>query len=409
MALTPEGGQLFAHVQIMQEQMQAAESELASRRSLHSGRVAIGASETALHGLLLPVLRDFRRRYPGVRLQITNHSTPQAIGALRSGLVELAVVGTPCGELAAPLTEQRLRPFQDLLVAGPEYAHLAGRPLTYAQLAGLPLICLGQDSSTFAFYARLFARQGAVLEPDVQTATADQLVPLVRYGLGLAFVPEDFARDGPGQRRGGPPDPGDAPAPAVHQPGQGQKPPAQRRGHGSWSGCCGRPPRTDRYRHSRFQRAAWAASQRSSSGWLTQALPVPSSIRRRASAWGAASARPGASGPRVRVRAEVVSGQGGTASSDGQRKGGSSRTAQVVRRPSSVRTRAAGVPGCGAPQLGVLHPQLPGGQDRDKPLFGGGGEAAPVGSLLRLDGPVRRVEPGVQPRQGETLGPRQPL
>ena len=118
-ALTPEGGQLFAHVQIMQEQMQAAESELASRRSLHSGRVAIGASETALHGLLLPVLRDFRRRYPGVRLQITNHSTPPAIGALRSGLVELAVVGTPCGELAAPLTEQRLRPFQDLLVAGP--------------------------------------------------------------------------------------------------------------------------------------------------------------------------------------------------------------------------------------------------------------------------------------------------
>ncbi len=98
-------------------------------------------------------------------------------------------------ELGCRLFEQRLRPFQDLLVAGPEYAHLAGRPLTYAQLAGLPLICLGQDSSTFAFYARLFARQGAVLEPDVQTATTDQLVPLVRYGLGLAFVPEDFARD----------------------------------------------------------------------------------------------------------------------------------------------------------------------------------------------------------------------
>src|SRR5699024_5463794 len=157
--------------------------------------VAIGASEAALHGLLLRVLRGFRRRYPGARRQITNHSTPQAIGALRSGLVRLAAVGTPCGERGAPLPEPRLRPSQDLLVAGPEYAHLAGRPLTYAQLAGLPLICLGQDSSTFAFYARLFARQGAVLEPDVQPATTDQLVPLVRYGLGLAFVPEDFARD----------------------------------------------------------------------------------------------------------------------------------------------------------------------------------------------------------------------
>ncbi len=194
-ALTPEGERLFAHVQIMQEQLQAAEYELASRRSLRSGLVALGASETALHGLLLPVLRDFRSKYPGVRFRITNHSTPQAVAALRAGLVELAVVGTPCGELPDPLAELQLRPFQDLLVAGPEYAHLAGAPLDYAQLAALPLICLGPDSSTYAFFSRIFSAHGLTLAPEVQTATTDQILPLVRYGLGLAFVPEDFARE----------------------------------------------------------------------------------------------------------------------------------------------------------------------------------------------------------------------
>ena len=194
-ALTPEGERLFAHVKIMQEQMQAAEYELSSRRSLHSGQVAIGASETALHGLLLPVLRDFKRRYPGVRLQITNHSTPQAIGALRSGLVELAVVCSSCGGVAPPLSERRLRPFRDVLVAGPDYAYLLDSPLTYVQLARLPLIGLGPDSSTYGFYAQLFAEHEAELHPDVQTATTDQILPLVRYGLGLGFVPEDFARE----------------------------------------------------------------------------------------------------------------------------------------------------------------------------------------------------------------------
>ena len=198
--LTPEGERLYAHVQIMQEQMQAAESELASRRSLHSGQIAIGASETALHGLLLPVLRDFKRRYPGVRLQITNHSTPQAIAALRSGLVELAVVGTPCGEIDAPLNEQRLRTFRDLLVAGPDYAYLAQQKLTYSEIARLPMISLGPDSSTHAFYAQLFAEHGAMLEPDIQTATTDQILPLVCYGMGLAFVPEDFAREAIAQK-----------------------------------------------------------------------------------------------------------------------------------------------------------------------------------------------------------------
>ena len=198
--LTPEGERLYAHVQIMQEQMQAAEYELASRRSLHSGQIAIGASETALHGLLLPVLRDFKRRYPGVRLQITNHSTPQAIAALRSGLVELAVVGTPCGEIDAPLNEQRLRTFRDLLVAGPDYAYLAQQKLTYSEIARLPMISLGPDSSTHAFYAQLFAEHGAMLEPDIQTATTDQILPLVCYGMGLAFVPEDFAREAIAQK-----------------------------------------------------------------------------------------------------------------------------------------------------------------------------------------------------------------
>ena len=198
--LTPEGERLYAHVQIMQEQMQAAEYELASRRSRHSGHIAIGASETALHGLLLPVLRDFKRRYPGVRLQITNHSTPQAIAALRSGLVELAVVGTPCGGIDAPLNEQRLRTFRDLLVAGPDYAYLAQQKLTYSEIARLPMISLGPDSSTHAFYAQLFAEHGAMLEPDIQTATTDQILPLVCYGMGLAFVPEDFAREAIAQK-----------------------------------------------------------------------------------------------------------------------------------------------------------------------------------------------------------------
>ena len=192
--LTPEGEKLFAHVQIMQEQLQAAEYELAGSRSLQSGSVSIGASETALHGLLLPVLRRFRQQHPGVRFQITNHSSPQAVAALRAGLVELAVVCTPCDEISKPLVEIPLRPTQDVLVAGPEYADLAARPLTLQEVADLPLSCLGPGSSTYTFFGQLFAQQGLTLSPDIQAATADQILPMVRYGLGLGFVPMELAR-----------------------------------------------------------------------------------------------------------------------------------------------------------------------------------------------------------------------
>lgn len=49
-SLTPEGEKLFARVSVACEQIQAGEEELASDRSLQSGVVSIGASETALHG-----------------------------------------------------------------------------------------------------------------------------------------------------------------------------------------------------------------------------------------------------------------------------------------------------------------------------------------------------------------------
>lgn len=84
--MTPEGEVLFAHVEIAQEQLQAGESELAGITALESGALTISASETALNVFLLDKLREFHRRYPGVRLRIANHSTPQAIRALGRGL-----------------------------------------------------------------------------------------------------------------------------------------------------------------------------------------------------------------------------------------------------------------------------------------------------------------------------------
>ena len=33
--------------------------------------------------------------YPGIRLKIYNHSTPQAINAVKNGMIDFAVVSTP--------------------------------------------------------------------------------------------------------------------------------------------------------------------------------------------------------------------------------------------------------------------------------------------------------------------------
>ena len=76
--LTPEGERLYTHVLSAMEQFQAAEEELADSSGLSHGSVAIGASETALNIFLLDKLKSFHMTYPGIRLKLYNHSTPEA-------------------------------------------------------------------------------------------------------------------------------------------------------------------------------------------------------------------------------------------------------------------------------------------------------------------------------------------
>ncbi len=190
--LTPEGEKLYSHIQIAWEQILAGEYELSRVRKLESGYVSIGASEIALHQLLLPVLRRFRLTYPGLHIQITNHSTPQAVAAVKNGQVELAVIST--AETAVrPLSLTRLSAFRDILIGGPSYRELAGRRLSIRELSGYPLVSLGRNTATYEFYNRLFAEHETILEPAVEAATTDQILPMVKYDLGLGFLPESFA------------------------------------------------------------------------------------------------------------------------------------------------------------------------------------------------------------------------
>lgn len=90
MKLTPEGERLYAHVRIAFEHIEAGEAELTEARNLQTGTVYIAASEVALRCLLLPVLKQYRLLYPGVHIRISNHSTPQAIAALKDGAADIA-------------------------------------------------------------------------------------------------------------------------------------------------------------------------------------------------------------------------------------------------------------------------------------------------------------------------------
>ncbi len=192
--LTPEGERLYTRVSAAMMQLQLAEEELSDSVGLEHGSISIGATETALNIYLLDRLKKFHIAYPGVRLKICNHSTPQAIRSVRSGEIDFAVVTTPT-DLEAPLKEIQLQSFQEILVGGKTFTALGSQVLSLQELEAYPMISLGAETTTYHFYHQLFLSHGVELVPDTEAATTDQILPLVKSELGLAFLPEAMAAD----------------------------------------------------------------------------------------------------------------------------------------------------------------------------------------------------------------------
>ncbi len=191
MKLTPEGERLYTHVRIAFEHIEAGEAELTEARNLQTGTVYIAASEVALRCLLLPVLKQYRLLYPGVRIRISNHSTPQAIAALKDGAADIAVVTTPTVH-SASLAETVIRPIQEVAVCSSAFPALTDRPVALSELLDYPIISLGPDTKSFAFYSDFFTGHSLPFHPAIEAFTADQILPMVEADLGIGFVPNEL-------------------------------------------------------------------------------------------------------------------------------------------------------------------------------------------------------------------------
>ncbi len=196
--LTEEGTELYEHISIAFKHIQAGEESISLKNSLQNGVVSLGATEIALRCYLLPILRRYHELYPGIRIKILNVSTPQAIRMVDNRLIDLAVVTTPV-ELNEKIQTTPLCILREVPVCSTDFEVMEN--ITLKELAEYPMISLGKGSSTYDLYFKMFAEAGVDFSPDIEAATADQILPLVKHGLGVGFVPEQFLETETGVKR----------------------------------------------------------------------------------------------------------------------------------------------------------------------------------------------------------------
>ena len=192
-SLTEEGELLYSHVEIAYRHLLNGQEEIYRQGSLRYGTVEIGVTETALHLFLLKKLRGFKKKYPAMRIRIHNHSTPEILKQLISGRLDFAVITMPF-ELPKTVIGEKVLDFEEILVGGTQYKELCREPLELEEIKKYPWIGLGIGSATHELYRNFFIEHKIDIEPDMEVATSDLMLPLIESNLGIGFVPKQLAQ-----------------------------------------------------------------------------------------------------------------------------------------------------------------------------------------------------------------------
>lgn len=149
--------------------VEAGERAVAELEGLRAGEVRFAAGATACTYLLPEALARYRKAHPGIRFLLRETNTDEALDALHSGQIDMAIVSNAEGE---PWFTDEL-----IVVAAPDFE----RPV---ELARAPFVALRRGTTSRELLDANFPHADVVMElGSIATVKGN-----VRAGIGLALI-----------------------------------------------------------------------------------------------------------------------------------------------------------------------------------------------------------------------------
>lgn len=187
--LTPAGSDLLARAESILAQVEQARGEMDQHAGVSRGLVRVAATTGDAAGLPR-ALATFHGEHPGIRIGLRQGSAGEVVELVRRGAADLAVIGTPAGDVpgleSVPLYEEPLCVMaapDDPLAASPRVADLRGRSLV-----------LGEPGSQVRdVVAAACSDAGFSPVPLFEVSDPWAVRFLTSAGLGVSLVPRSWA------------------------------------------------------------------------------------------------------------------------------------------------------------------------------------------------------------------------
>ncbi len=185
--ITPVGQQVIDRALRILQEAQSIRDLSAELRDEARGTLSIGTTHTQARYVLPAVIREFRNRYPNVRLHLHQGTAEQIAEMVAQDRIDCAIA-TGSEHLYGDLTLLPCYRWHRTVIVPRGHALTQGGRLTLRALAGYPLI-----TYTFSFTGpsslnEAFARAGLTPNVAITARDADVIQTYVRLGLGFGIV-----------------------------------------------------------------------------------------------------------------------------------------------------------------------------------------------------------------------------
>lgn len=192
--LTQEGKTLYKYVEVGYKHFIQGEKMLNDMIKMEEGEIRIGASDLTLKFFILKHLNEFKKKYPNIKINITNATTPETLQHLEEHTIDFAVVTTPIKNIKDYEIVPVLQ-IQDICIVGEKLKFLSNEVQQLDILTKYPTIALNKQANTRKYIDQFLSKNNISISPDYNISNLDLIGNFVNENLGIGFVVEEYVKD----------------------------------------------------------------------------------------------------------------------------------------------------------------------------------------------------------------------
>lgn len=194
MELSETGGkQIFPIVENALKLFDDAESKYTELKDTATGIVRVCASDTVSTHFLIPFIKRYHEKYPGVNLFLQNCTSSETIELLKNNKGDIGFVNLPIDDSDIDLSNTVMQ-LHDTFVASDNFSELFGQAVDLKRLQDYPLLMLELSTATRQAIVSFAHSQGVHLHPEIELASLELMTELAKNGIGIACIPKEFVR-----------------------------------------------------------------------------------------------------------------------------------------------------------------------------------------------------------------------